>query len=188
MQRPELAFLAVACLFAQSPPPAPTPSKPAQADQSQTASKKAKTGNDQQVHEPPPPVIDKEGSATPPRKQQPGHQDSKGPLSNWWLALSAVSTLAIAVLAYRQWRSMQRIRQSNHMHKLMPLRSGRIRYDCSHVWAKDLLSLILFGAVGIAMSSWSPGRSSAGFAASIRTGLLNVFTWPLNCPRSSPRS
>src|SRR5580698_625967 len=69
------------------------------------------------------PVQDNQGKTA--GKQKSGKQDTDDPSSNWWLigstVVTALATIAIAYLGYRQWLTLR-----DH-HSVMDRQAGYIR-------------------------------------------------------------
>ena len=128
MRNLSIALLAVAWTAhgQQSQPPSPTPAKTAQNDQGKPSAKQTKSGEDQRISDALSAAINKLASEIAAREKQrdtaPEKTDSS---SEWWLKwstiVSAVAAFFIAVLAYRQWRTLQA------HHTVMKRQAGYIR-------------------------------------------------------------
>ena len=106
-----LAFVPI-LLFAQSQSPSPTLGKSTQGHQSKPNGKEAKATEDQQVSDAPSAAINQRDTemATREKKESAPTQENHSS-SDWWIMwsaiVSAVATIAIAYLGYRQWRTLQ---------------------------------------------------------------------------------
>src|SRR5579872_373064 len=102
-----LLFALSAMVSAQSQPPPSTPPKVSQAKQQKAESKNAKTETDQ-AH-PKPSFVPSDENVTHEQSGNPSKNESSGDgvvkiVSD---ILVALATIAIAYLAYRQWRTMK---------------------------------------------------------------------------------
>lgn len=111
-----LAFsVALFALAQDSQPPAPTPPKAAQNDKGKPAREQGETPNYQSAANSISAAINKPASEVAAWKQQESGKQNEGKASNDWWAIgsafvSALATIAIAVLAFFQWRTMDRQR------------------------------------------------------------------------------
>jgi hypothetical protein len=110
--RPSLIVLAFLCaLPARSQPPSPAPSKSTQNDKSKSNGKQTETSDNKSAADQISSAIDRLTSEVASWKKQQGANPEKDDSSaDWWLKwstiISSVATVAIAVLAYFQWRRM----------------------------------------------------------------------------------
>lgn len=104
-------------LAAQSQPPPPTPRETTQDDKGKADSKQGEAANDQKGSDKISTAIDKLTSEVASWKKQSAStpQENDAP-ADWWskwsTILLAIGTLAIAVLAFFQWRAMRGHKQS----------------------------------------------------------------------------
>jgi len=100
----------------KSQPPAPTPPKPAQNDKSKATREQTEKQHDQSGANLISAAINKLTSEVASRKKQDDSTDQKTDASTdrwimWSTVVTAVSTFFIAVLAYRQWRTLEQHRE-----------------------------------------------------------------------------
>lgn len=116
-------------LYEQSQGPAPTPSKSEQSDQHQTAPKQAKAETDERISNKP-----MSGINQPPpnpaaaNQKQPCTPQQESPPANWWSIASTILitifTGALALLAWCQWRAMNRQAQYMQTGLLTSIKAG----------------------------------------------------------------
>ncbi len=102
-------------LYAQSQPPSPGPGKPAQENKGNAISKQAVASSDQSDADALSTAVDKLASEMASwKKQEPAKQDINNTSAEWWAigsaAVSTLATVAIAALAFFQWRAMDKQR------------------------------------------------------------------------------
>jgi hypothetical protein len=111
--RSALVLLALSCcLPVRSQPPAPRPPNPTQDNQGNATGKQYKTSDNHGDASSISSAIDKLTSeVTSWKQQQAGTLQKDEASADWWTEwstlLSAVATVAVAVLAYRQWRTVR---------------------------------------------------------------------------------
>jgi hypothetical protein len=106
-------------IAAPSKGPAPAPTKPAQEVQNQTGPEQTKTKPDNKAPQNSPTTIQQTTPEITLRYEQyPGQQGDSKPPRDWWALANTgavtLFTLALAILAYCQWRAMRR--QATLMH------------------------------------------------------------------------
>jgi hypothetical protein len=110
-----LLFLST-LLFAQSHPPSPAPSKPTKNNQREASGKQDKTAENQRISDSLSAAVNQLASEMAARETQANALREKGDSSTdrgimWSAIVTAVATVFIGWLGYRQWRTLQEHRE-----------------------------------------------------------------------------